>query len=91
MRAEFWMSAIKILAIVGLLILGIVIDLGGAPSHDRLGFRYWIDPGPFSQLNDIPGALGRFLAFVCIPSLEFLQYKLSRILPLIPEYSGPFS
>ncbi|GAA95789.1 uncharacterized protein L969DRAFT_62736 [Mixia osmundae IAM 14324] len=60
---EFWFSLIKVIAIVGLIILGIVIDLGGGPNHDRLGFRYWKNPGPFVQQNDIPGAWGRFLAF----------------------------
>jgi amino acid transporter len=49
--------------IVGLIILGIVLDLGGGPSHDRIGFRYWKNPGAFNQLNGIPGAKGRFLAF----------------------------
>lgn len=39
---EFWMSMIKIITIVGLLILLMVIDLGGAPTNDRLGFRYWL-------------------------------------------------
>lgn len=43
--------------------MGIVLDLGGGPTHDRIGFRYWKDPGPFNQLNDIPGPKGRFLAF----------------------------
>jgi amino acid transporter len=49
--------------IVGLIILGIVLDLGGGPSHDRIGFRYWKNPGAFNQLNGIPGPKGRFLAF----------------------------
>jgi len=26
----------------------LVIDLGGAPNHDRIGFRYWKNPGPFA-------------------------------------------
>ena len=43
------------------MILGIVLDLGGGPTHDRIGFRYW--EGSFNQLNGIPGAKGRFLAF----------------------------
>ena len=43
--------------------MGIILDLGGGPDHDRLGFRYWKNPGPFVQYNDIPGAKGRFLGF----------------------------
>ncbi|KAJ3573964.1 hypothetical protein NP233_g2089 [Leucocoprinus birnbaumii] len=38
---EFWFSSIKVLALIGLLLMGIIIDLGGNPKHDRLGFRYW--------------------------------------------------
>ncbi|TDL19138.1 amino acid permease [Rickenella mellea] len=62
-EAEFWFSLIKVTTIVGLIILGIILDLGGGPSHDRIGFRYWKNPGAFNQLNGIPGAKGRFLAF----------------------------
>ena len=29
--------------IIGLIILGIVLDLGGGPHNDRIGFRYWMD------------------------------------------------
>ena len=50
-----------------LLILGLVIDLGGAPSGDRIGFRYWKNPGAFAQYaaNDfiVEGSIGRFAAF----------------------------
>jgi amino acid transporter len=49
---------------IGLLILGIVLDLGGGPSHDHIGFRYWKNPGPFVQFDGIVGAKGRFLGFV---------------------------
>lgn len=38
---EFWMSTCKVLVLVGLLLLGIILDLGGGPNHDRIGFRYW--------------------------------------------------
>ncbi|KAG8905694.1 hypothetical protein FRB99_008408 [Tulasnella sp. 403] len=62
-ECEFIFASIKILTIIGLIILGIVLDLGGGPNHDRLGFRYWKDPGPFVQYFDIPGAKGRFLGY----------------------------
>ena len=48
---------------LGLIILGIILDLGGGPDHDRIGFRYWKNPGPFVQYNGIGGAKGRFLGF----------------------------
>ncbi|KIJ47993.1 hypothetical protein M422DRAFT_248140 [Sphaerobolus stellatus SS14] len=62
-ECEFWFASIKVATIVGLIILGLVIDLGGAPNHDRLGFRYWRTPGPFVQFAGIGGAKGQFLGF----------------------------
>ena len=63
-ESEFWFASIKIIAILGLVIIGIVLFFGGGPNHDRLGFRYWKDPGAF---NSYPkpglGATGKFLAF----------------------------
>ncbi|KAI9730480.1 MAG: hypothetical protein M1818_008175 [Claussenomyces sp. TS43310] len=59
---EFWMSSVKVLVILGLIILSLVLALGGGPSHDRTGFRYWDHPGAFATYI-MPGASGRFLAF----------------------------
>ncbi|KAF2208322.1 hypothetical protein CERZMDRAFT_101391 [Cercospora zeae-maydis SCOH1-5] len=61
-EAEFVFGAIKLTTIAGLILLMLIVDLGGAPSGDRIGFRYWIDPGPMNTYLQ-PGALGRFLAF----------------------------
>lgn len=38
---EFWFSMIKVIAIIGLILMGIVLDAGGGPSGDAIGFRYW--------------------------------------------------
>lgn len=38
-----------VLVLTMLIILGIVLDLGGGPNGDRLGFRHWKNPGPFSH------------------------------------------
>ncbi|KAL5488326.1 hypothetical protein ACEPAI_6434 [Sanghuangporus weigelae] len=62
-EAEFIFASIKVITITGLIILGIVLDLGGGPNHDRIGFRYWDHPGPFTQYNEIAGAEGRFLGW----------------------------
>ncbi|KAF8319959.1 putative general amino acid permease [Clavulina sp. PMI_390] len=59
-ECEFWFASIKVITITGLIILGIILDLGGGPDHDRLGFRFWKHPGPFVQFDGIPGATGRF-------------------------------
>ncbi|EIW75877.1 amino acid permease [Coniophora puteana RWD-64-598 SS2] len=67
-ESEFIFSSIKVITIVVLIILGIVLDLGGGPTHDRIGFRYWKNPGPFVQYNGIQGNTGRFIGWsrVCI-------------------------
>lgn len=67
-EAEFIFASIKVLTITGLIILGIVLDLGGGPDHDRIGFRYWKNPGPFVQYNGIAGAKGRFLGWWAVLS-----------------------
>jgi amino acid transporter len=61
-EAEFWFATLKILAIIGLIILGVVLFFGGGPNHDRLGFRYWQNPGAFNPYL-VPGNTGKFLGF----------------------------
>lgn len=47
---EFWMSGLKVVSLMGLILLGIIVDLGGNPKHDRIGFRYWRQPnGPMGS------------------------------------------
>ena len=43
------LSVIKILACIGFIILGVVIDCGGVPTDNRgyIGAHYWHDPGAF--------------------------------------------
>ncbi|ELR06833.1 hypothetical protein VC83_09355 [Pseudogymnoascus destructans] len=61
-EAEFWFASIKLITILGLIILGIVLFFGGGPNHDRLGFRYWKNPGAFKQYMS-PNETGKFLAY----------------------------
>ena len=58
-EAEFVFASIKIITIVGLLIMALVVDLGGGPTHDRLGFRYWKNPGAMKEYIGT-GSTGRF-------------------------------
>lgn len=63
-EAEFWFASLKIIAIIGLIILGVVLFFGGGPDHDRLGFRYWQNPGAFKEPYLVSNVnTGRFLAF----------------------------
>lgn len=47
-ESEFWLSIIKVIAIVIFIITGIVLICGGGPnSTGYIGAKYWHDPGAF--------------------------------------------
>ncbi|KAF1347142.1 amino-acid permease inda1 [Delphinella strobiligena] len=50
-EVEFVLAMIKITAIVGFIILGIVIDCGGVSTDNRgyIGAHYWHNPGAFNN------------------------------------------
>ncbi|CAN6595176.1 general amino-acid permease Gap1p [Trichomonascus vanleenenianus] len=52
-ETEFVFSIIKIIAIVGFIILGIVINVGGGPNGAYIGGKYWHDPGAFAGNSPI--------------------------------------
>ncbi|OKL59901.1 hypothetical protein UA08_04539 [Talaromyces atroroseus] len=61
-ESEVFFSIIKVLLVVGLILAGIIVDCGGSPNGEYIGFRYWRDPGPFNAyLAD--GNTGKFLGF----------------------------
>lgn len=62
-EAEVITASMKVLCFLCLVIVSLVITLGGAPDHERIGFRYWKNPGPFTDYNGIKGSTGHFLAF----------------------------
>ncbi|KAJ9149358.1 Proline-specific permease [Pleurostoma richardsiae] len=59
-EAEFCFASIKIITIVGLLLMAFIVDLGGNPKHQRLGFWTWKHPGAMKEY-DGKGDWGRFL------------------------------
>ncbi|CCM02644.1 uncharacterized protein FIBRA_04748 [Fibroporia radiculosa] len=67
-EAEFMFSIIKLFLITLLIIVGLVIDLGGGPNHDRIGFRYWDNPGAFagSGLEPKHPSLDKFLGMLSV-------------------------
>lgn len=82
---EFWLSCLKVLTCIGLIILLFVIALGGGPTHDRLGFRYWKDPGAFNYYVDkarhikIEGSTGRFVSFLSVLVVATFAYTGSEL------------
>lgn len=79
-EAEVITASIKVITLAGLIILGLVIDLGGAPSKDRIGFRYWKDPGAMNNFPGIGGSWGRFLAFFLCTAQAAFAYGGSEVI-----------
>jgi amino acid transporter len=48
-EVEFVLGCVKVVAIIGFIILGVIIDCGGVPTDTRgyIGAHYWHDPGAF--------------------------------------------
>ncbi|KAL0953937.1 hypothetical protein HGRIS_005101 [Hohenbuehelia grisea] len=66
-ESEFIFSLIKISLITGLILCGLVIDLGGGPNHERLGFRYWRNPGAIAPAGLVSNInTDRFLAILSV-------------------------
>lgn len=71
-ETEFVMAIVKIIVLVGLILTCLIISLGGSPSGERIGFRYWNDPGAFAPYL-ATGDLGRFVGFwSCIVQASFM-------------------
>ncbi|KNG89288.1 putative amino acid permease [Aspergillus nomiae NRRL 13137] len=62
-ETEVFGGAVKVLCFLGLVIVSIVITAGGA-NNDAIGFRYWNNPGPWTNYNGITGPTGHFLGFL---------------------------
>ncbi|VVT54247.1 uncharacterized protein SAPINGB_P003980 [Magnusiomyces paraingens] len=67
---EFWLSCLKVITMLGLIMVTLIIALGGGPDHDRRGFRYWKDPGAFKPYSkgthSIEGSEGKFVAWASV-------------------------
>ncbi|KAH9473790.1 hypothetical protein Pst134EA_000855, partial [Puccinia striiformis f. sp. tritici] len=71
---EFWFSSLKVITIVAVIILGLVLDLG-AVTGDRIGFRYWKEPG-----------IDELFIYICYS--DYLNLPSDH--PLPSHTSGPF-
>lgn len=62
-ETEFWLSSIKVLTVIGFMIFAICMN-AGVGDEGYIGFRYWVDPGPFNNylIEDKP-ALAKFIGF----------------------------
>ncbi|KAL5353608.1 histidine permease [Pseudogymnoascus australis] len=48
-EAEFVFSLVKVVAVIGFIILGIIINCAGNPHGGYIGGKFWVDPGPFNN------------------------------------------
>ncbi|KAH8588365.1 amino acid transporter-like protein [Bisporella sp. PMI_857] len=48
-EAEYTFSILKVTAVIGFIILGVVINCGGHPGEGYIGGRYWVNPGAFNN------------------------------------------
>ncbi|KAK1490115.1 amino acid permease [Colletotrichum cuscutae] len=46
---EFWLSSLEVVIMIGVILLLFILAVGGGPTGDRPGFRYWSDPGAFAE------------------------------------------
>ncbi|QEU61536.1 Dip5 [Kluyveromyces lactis] len=72
---EYYISAVKITVMLGLIMLLLVLACGGGPNHEVLGFKYWKNPGAFKEYSTaITGAKGRFVSFASVFVLALFAY-----------------
>lgn len=86
-EVEFALSLIKIVAVVGFIIFGIVVNCGGVSTDPRgyIGAKYWHDPGAFR--NGFKG----FCTYVFSTLLSLCFGKVSRVHGMSNIYQSPLS
>lgn len=68
-EAEFWMSCVKVITMLGLIMITFLIAVG-AVDGDARGFKYWKNPGAFKPYSkgdhEIEGSGGKFVAWAAV-------------------------
>ncbi|SAM08718.1 hypothetical protein [Absidia glauca] len=73
-EAEYWFTLIKILAVLAFVIVGCLTS-GGVLGGEVYGFKYWSDPGAFSN-----GVLGVINALV-LAALTMTVFVMGMVIP----------
>ncbi|PSN65653.1 amino acid permease [Corynespora cassiicola Philippines] len=58
-EAEFVFAILKITAVIGFIILGVIINIGGGPNGSYIGGKFWREPGAFN--NGFKGLCSTFV------------------------------
>ncbi|ODV60752.1 dicarboxylic amino acid permease [Ascoidea rubescens DSM 1968] len=70
-------AGFKVIVLIGLVIFCFALTMGAGPTNERVGFRYWKDPGAFKEYFGTSGSPGRFAAFLA--SLVTIIYPFAGI------------
>ncbi|KAK7031615.1 general APC amino acid permease [Favolaschia claudopus] len=75
-ESEFFFSIVKLVLIIVLLLTGLIVDLGGSPDREVIGFKFWANPGAVNRAN-LVGDLGadRFLAILNVVIQAAFSFK----------------
>lgn len=82
---EFWWSCLKVVTCLGLVLVMFIIAMGGGPTKETLGFRFWKNPGAFAPYRDasrgllITGDKGRFVSFMSVLVTAIFAYTGSEL------------
>ncbi|KAL2259205.1 hypothetical protein VTK26DRAFT_7197 [Humicola hyalothermophila] len=68
-----WLSSLKVITIAGFIIFGICIA-AGVGDEGVIGFKYWVDPGPFLE-HLVPGDVGKFVGFWAVLIQASVSYQ----------------
>ncbi|KAF2112437.1 amino acid permease-domain-containing protein [Lophiotrema nucula] len=58
-EAEFIFAIVKVTAVIGFIILGVIINVGGGPNGSYIGGKLWVNPGAFH--NGFKGLCSTFV------------------------------
>ncbi len=73
-EVEFAFASLKLLTVVFLIIFGLVVNLGGIPGVERIGFRYWEKPALSSNTSvRVLGSLPCFLELLDERSIQLCR------------------
>lgn len=85
-ETEFIFNLCKILMVVGFIILGIVVNAGGAGSDGYIGAKYWHDPGAFA--GKTAGSRFKGICFVLVTA--YFSYGGTELFALsVNEQANP--
>ncbi|OBT74705.1 hypothetical protein VF21_06985 [Pseudogymnoascus sp. 05NY08] len=90
---EFWLSSIKVVVILGLILLSLILACGGGPDGDPKGFRYWHHPGafkPYAGVHGVSKEAAQFIAFwSCLTTAVFAYLGMELVGVTVGEAQNP--